>query len=386
MTMQPLPITGMGLVSPMGSSLSEYWDRLRYEHGSPVDLHRTLVDPGKVPNRRFYLSHVPASEGSGQSPGLAFELAACAIRQAVEDAALDLTTQRVGLVLGTGAGDIDMFERRDFAGDEDTSDVSAYTLAARLGQRLQFDGPVLSVSTACSASATAFALALELLEDHALDAVVVCGVEAVSRTTLAAFNKLQALDAERCRPFGDLRSGTVFGDGAAALVLHAIPRPGQRVYARVCGIGLTCDAYHPTAPRPDGRMIAAAARRALAQARASESAITLVVPHGTGTIANDVAEYAMLLELFGSRLTSIPMFPLKAKIGHTSGGAGAFSVLTLALMLHHQQVPPGLVGSLASEFELHIPRDSTLPVDARLGLVNAYSFGGNQVSLVLEAA
>lgn len=387
--MRPLSITGLGLVSPLGDNVSDFWHRIRSEDGAPVDLCRSMVTSEQVPNRLYYLCKMPDRDDAEPVQSLAFELAARAIRQAVEDAGIELANQRVGMVLGTGAGDIEMFERCNFMRDDaDEPGIdSAYALAAVLGQRLRFNGPVLSVSTACSASAVAFALALDLLEDNEVDAVVVCGVEAVSRTTLAAFNKLQALDTERCRPFGEARGGTVLGDGAAALVLHAkLSRPDERVYARLCGIGLTCDAYHPTAPRPDGSKIAAAARHALEQACINESAIDLIVPHGTGTIANDAAEYAMLHELFGLRLASIPMFPLKGKIGHTSGGAGAFSVLTLALMLHHQEVPPGLVGSLAPDFALHIPHGAVLPVRARHGLVNAYSFGGNHVSLVLEAA
>lgn len=378
--MRPLYITGLGLVSPLGAGVDEFWSRLGYGSELPIDLG---MPNEQVPNSRFYLSEQSLDESHSQSESRAFALAMRAVRDALEDAKLDLSKQRVALVLGTGAGDIELFERHNFS--VGTMDIeNAYSLAARIGRHLGFNGPVVTVSTACSASAAAFSIASELLEDGNVEAAVVCGVESVSRTTLATFNRLQALDPSHCRPFEESRAGTVLGDGAAALVLRmSAPEGAERTYARLSGIGLACDAHHPTAPRPDGTKIAAAARDALAQAGIDPDAISLIVPHGTGTRANDEAEYAMLRKLFGDRLPTIPMFPLKSKIGHTSGGAGAFSALTLALMLYHQQVPCGMGGALDSNFDLHIP-DMNLPVKAGHGLVNAYSFGGNHVSLVLE--
>ncbi len=379
--MRPLYITGLGLVSPLGSDVDEFWERLAFGSEQPVDLG---FPDEQIANSRFYLSENSTDESQLNSESQAFTFAMRAVRDALADAKLDLKKQRVALVLGTGAGDIELFERHNFsAGTDDTP--NAYSLAARLGQHFGFNGPVVTVSTACSASAAAFSIASELLEDGNVEAAIVCGVESVSRTTLATFNRLQALDPSHCRPFEESRAGTVLGDGAAALVLRmSAPEGSERAYARLSGIGLACDAHHPTAPRPDGTQIAAAARGALAQAGIDPEAITLIVPHGTGTRANDEAEYAMLRKLFGDRLPMIPMFPLKSKIGHTSGGAGAFSTLTLALMLHHQQVPPGSGGALDSSFDLCIPNMS-LPVKAGYGLVNAYAFGGNHVSLVLEA-
>lgn len=380
--MRALDVIGLGVASPLGSSVQEFWARLGNDQDGPDDL---CFPVEHLANSRFYRSKTEFDELDSYGESQAFCLAAHAIRQALADSKIDLSKVRVGLVLGTGAGDIELFERHNF--DADAVKVgTAYDLAARLGRHLKFNGPVISISTACSASAAAFAVGSELLEDGSVEAVVVCGVESLSRTTLATFNRLQALDPDRCRPFEESRAGTVLGDGSAALVLRtSMPESDVQVYARMSGIGLVCDAHHPTAPRPDGTKIAAAAREALAQAGIDAEAIMLIVPHGTGTLANDEAEYAMLRQLFGVRLPSIPMFLLKSRIGHSSGGAGAFSVLTLALMLHYQEVPSGRSGALSPGFDLHIPK-ATLSIKAGCGLINAYSFGGNHVSLVMEAS
>jgi len=389
--MEPLLITGLGTVSPAGTSVGEFWAGVCGAQLHPQVLDDALVAPRHMANRQFYRSKVPPLFPSAlPSVGMASRFAYHAVIEALEDACVDRGSQRVGLVIGTGAGDIDRFELDGFsedAGAAGTDAESAYAIAGPLASTMGLGGPILTVSTACSASAAALHCAEDILDSGAADAVVVCGTESASRTTLAVFNIMLALDPVACRPFTDDRQGTVLGDGAAAVVLQPADSANAdgRAYALLRGIGLTCDAHHPTAPRPDGAMIAGAVDRALQAGGIAPDQVDLIVPHGTGTAANDQVEYDMLRRLFGPRLSSIPLFPLKGRIGHGGGAAGAFSVLALALMLRYQKVPPSPWWRPDGQFELRVPRDCVAVVSARFGLINAYSFGGANTALLLEA-
>jgi 3-oxoacyl-(acyl-carrier-protein) synthase len=361
-------ITGLGVVSPLGRSVDAYWRGLCESDPTPDRLDTEQVPAGKLDNTLFY-----------RSGGEAIDNARAAIVQALADAGLDPLRACVGLVLGTGAGDIDRLERAGFP--EET--LGAYGLAAELAESLGLTGPNLTVANACAASAYALLCGRDMLRRGEVDAVVICGVEAVSRTTLASFNRLMALDGERCRPFDARRAGTVLGDGAAALVLEPTGQDKFR-YATLDGIGVSCDAHHPTAPREDGALIARSLELALADGNARTDDLAVVVPHGTGTRLNDAIESQMLRSALGERASSVPLFPLKAKIGHGGGAAGAFAALTLALILSHRRIPPTHDLAVDPELGVRVP-GRTLPVLGERGLVNAYAFGGNNISLVLGA-
>ncbi|OMI33882.1 beta-ketoacyl synthase N-terminal-like domain-containing protein, partial [Streptomyces sparsogenes] len=265
-------------------------------------------------------------------------------------------------------------------------------------------------SNACAASGYALSLAADLIRSGEADVVVAGGSEAYSRVGLACFNRLGAIDPERCRPFAADRRGTVFGEGAAVLVLesaeHARRRGVKTVYARLAGTGWSCDAHHATAPEPGGAQIERAMREALREAGAlpdpgtagaatgpgavpggaEAGRLGFVVPHGTGTELNDVVEVRTLAAVLGAAAPLTPLYSLKALLGHTGGAAGAFAALAAALVLHHGTLPPNVpVGALDPECEAPLPTAPT-PVTAPYGLVNAYAFGGNNVSLVLQGA
>jgi 3-oxoacyl-(acyl-carrier-protein) synthase len=199
-----------------------------------------------------------------------------------------------------------------------------------------------------------------------------------------------ALDPQRCRPFARDRLGTVFGEGAAALVLesaeHASARGVSTVYARVAGAGWSCDAYHPTAPEPAGTQIARAMADALTDAGASVDQVGCVVPHGTGTELNDRIESDAITGVLGMRTPEIPLYSLKALIGHTGGAAGAMAAVAATLILHRGTVPGNV--TMAEQdpgCAVWLPQAAT-PLAGRYAMINAYAFGGNNISLVLDGA
>jgi 3-oxoacyl-[acyl-carrier-protein] synthase II len=159
------------------------------------------------------------------------------------------------------------------------------------------------------------------------------------------------------------------------------------VYAEVKGSGWSCDAYHATAPEPSGASIIRALERALDEARAAPEEIDCVIPHGTGTALNDVVESRILAEVFEDRVGDLLVCAIKSMVGHGGGAAGAFSVLTAAMILDRGVVPPTAnLRELDAECALRPHRGKAIEARVRNVLVNAYAFGGNNISLILGRA
>ncbi len=386
-------LAGLGAVSPAGTGVGEFWQSL---FAQPSEPSRAVV-PG-LPADGKSLRHGYAVAEPQQASAQRFEqLAQIAVGEALADASArghSLHGARVGLAIGTAAGDAEVAECRRLNGEAARFEVcnpyrAANSLAANLP--LAIDGPTFVVANACSAGLYALAHAADLINQGAADAMIVVGVELLSRVTQAGFQRMTALDPDRCRPFDALRHGTVLGEGAAALVLVSealrASAIGSDTYCRLAGTGLSCDAHHPTAPQPDGRDVRAAVDRALAQAGVAAGQIALVVPHGTGTPMNDRIEGDMLASVAGTHTTEWCVMPIKSHIGHGAGASGSFSVLAAALAMATREVPPTLHirhpdPALPMRFS---EQATTLPAGLPLrALVNAYGFGGNNISIVLE--
>jgi 3-oxoacyl-[acyl-carrier-protein] synthase II len=356
-----------------------------------------------MPHRLVYYvpdEHVPSEDGwarpgaqrAGGPVGRATRFALEATRQAMTDAGLgDVAPSRLAVAIGTGMGDAGLHEQWRLTGAPPMQQwTPEFSVAAAVGAAIGAGGPNASISNACAASGFALSVAADLIESGEADVVVAGGAEGYSRVALGCFNRLGAIDPERCRPFDRERAGTVFGEGAAMLVLeaeeHALERGAPRVYARVAGAGWSCDAYHMTAPEPRGEQILRALRDALRRAGGDADAIGCVVPHGTGTELNDVVEANALRALLGPRCDTVPLYSLKGLIGHTGGAAGAFAALASALILAHGEVPANVaLGEQDPECDVLVAEEP-LALVGPLVVLNAYAFGGNNVSLALEAA
>jgi 3-oxoacyl-[acyl-carrier-protein] synthase II len=214
------------------------------------------------------------------------------------------------------------------------------------------------------------------------------GTDALCRLTYAGFDALQALDPHGCRPFDRDRNGLSLGEGAAALVLedvaHARAR-GARVLARVLGQASTSDAYHVTAPDPEGRGALAALRAALAAAALPPVAVDYVNAHGTGTRQNDEVEVRVLRAVFGRRLARLPVSSTKAQLGHCLGAAGAIEALITVLALDRSLLPA--TATLRTPDPAWSDLD-LVPVPGRrqpleVAVTSSYGFGGHNVTLVL---
>ncbi|MFI0727610.1 beta-ketoacyl-[acyl-carrier-protein] synthase family protein [Streptomyces sp. NPDC021225] len=396
-------VTGLGALSCLGSGTEALWR----------GMHTARSAPTKVPDPLAHMDHphmylVPDAdlptgpeEQDGLPLGRGSQFAIAAAREAVDSAGLTglagVDPRRVAVSISSGMGDSDLHERRR-AGEPANHDgwAPAFPVASAVGGWLGAQGPNTSLTNACAASGYALSVAADLIRSGEADVVVAGGTEAYSRVALACFNRLGAIDPERCRPFAADRRGTIFGEGAAVLVLesaaHARERGAKTVYARLAGAGWSCDAHHATAPEPGGEQIERAMREALREtdpaleAAPGAGGLGFVVPHGTGTELNDVVEARALAGVLGEAAPRTPLYSVKALLGHTGGAAGAFAALAAVLVLHHRTLPPNVpVGRQDPGCEVPLPTGPT-PMTAPYGLVNAYAFGGNNVSLVLREA
>lgn len=377
-------ITGLGLVTRFGAGVPATWSRLHEPRPEPAGC---VDDPyAKVALPLYFSSH----DEHGRRFASTSHMAVSASREALSDASLssvEWDTDRVAVVMGTSVGDASYSEsaRALDLGDPWRSPLS---IASAVGASIGSCSVALNLSNACAGGGYAMTIGADLIRSGEADVVIAGGAEAYSRVTVAGFNTMGALASHEPRPFDKERTGVVLGEGAGVVVLesaaHALAR-GARAYARLSGSGISCDAGHPTAPDASGDHVVRAMRDALADARCDPEDISFVVPHGTGTPLNDVTEYRALHRVFGDGLARLPLFNLKAVLGHVAGGSATVSAVAAALALHHRSLPPNaVIRHPDPECPVFAP---TAPTAVARGsaMINAYAVGGNNVSLILSS-
>ncbi len=380
-------ITGLGIVSPIGSTLEGFWNGMLYGQSRPEQY--PYGD-----NHRFYWVRDHDSSGSSADDApisRATQFVLSAAEMAFEDAGLQETRSEhvIGVSVGTAMGESDrLSDERSGGASVAPLEKCFFRVAAAVADRFELTGPNLSFSTACAASSYSLSVARDAILDGWADVMVVGGTEAFSRVAVSCLKRMGALDPEMCRPFDSMRAGTVLGEGAAVLILeseeHARQRGHQHMYAEIKSCGWSCDGYHATAPEPTGQQIEMSMKRALAEANLTPGDIDCVLPHGTGTDLNDLVESTCLERLFGPALENLLVCAVKSKTGHTSGGAGIISSLTAALMIDRGIVPPSAnIETVDPRCQLRMHREAPITTPIQNVLVNSYGFGGNNISLVL---
>ena len=408
-------ITGIGAVTPVGLSAQETWDALTKGKSGiapitafDVSLFKTKF-AGEV--KGFDPSHLMDHKEARKMDRYS-QLSIAAVDEAMRDSQLDVNQEdksRIGVIWGSGMGGLQTTEREcfDYAKGDGTPHFNPFMIpkaipniaAGLITIRWGLKGLSLAVSSACSSSSHALVMALDQIRMGRADVVISGGADAdVTYTGIGGFNALHALStrndspATACRPFSKSRDGFILSEGAGCLILeeyeHAKAR-GAKIYAELVGGALTSDAYHMTAPDPEGQGAESVMRMAIQDAHISPDAIDYINTHGTSTPLGDIAEVKAIKAVFGEHVYHMNLSSTKSMTGHMIGGTGAVEALASIMALKEGIIPPTIN---------HAEDDVDEEIDTRINftfnkaqkrnihyaLSNTFGFGGHNATLIFK--
>jgi 3-oxoacyl-[acyl-carrier-protein] synthase II len=405
-------ITGLGAVTPIGNTVSEYWDALLAGKSGAAPIQKFDTTKFKT---HFACAVKNLAVGDYldrktiQRADTVIQYGLIAADQAMADAGLlnypDKT--QIGIFWSSGIGGVDTLysEITQYVKGDGTPrftpllvpkmivDGACGQIAIRHGLR----GVSGAIVTACASSAHALGFGLDQIRLGRVKMMLVGGSEAaISEVGIGAFSALGALSKRNdspetaSRPFDHARDGFVLGEGAAGLVLeeleHALAR-GAKIYAELAGAGFSCDAYHLTAPNPEGTGVAQAIAQALENAGIQSQDIDMIKTHATSTPLGDEMEIKSLEKAFGEHLQNINITAPKSMTGHLLGAAGAVEAVAVVLALQNGMVPPTIN---LNQRDASIPENLNLTAniaqrrDMKAALCNNFGFGGHNASLVFK--
>lgn len=313
--------------------------------------------------------------------------------EAVQRTAARWGRRRVGVFMGTSTAgilqtELAYRERDPVSGAlpvsfEYRSTHNSFSVADYLRQRCRLEGPAVAVSCACASSAKVFASARRMIEAGLIDAALVGGVDSLCLTTLYGFHSLQLSSPTPCRPFDVARDGISVGEAAAFALIERLPDGIDSNSVFLLGIGESSDAYHMSAPHPEGLGARRAMQAALVSAGLEPGAIDYINLHGTGTPSNDRSESRAVVSVFGP---TIPCSSTKGATGHTLGAAGALEAVISALCVQHDFMPGGVhTNEIDPTLMAHYIRENRRAPVAHV-LSNSFGFGGTNCSLIFGRA
>lgn len=410
-------ITGIGVVSPFGVGRDCFWRAITA--GQSGVTAAGGVDPehwptrvvARVPDQAVEAAEARVTDEDRVAEGRSDRRAAkvsrigvIAAREALRDAGIPAGTEGLGVVVGSGAGGIDVAERQYgdyFSGDYHR--VSPYAIpvsivgivSSEISIALGLRGPSHVISTGCTSSTDAIGYSAGMIRHGEADVVVSGGADACATNgMLFGFGRMKATSthfnerpAEASRPFDKDRDGFVLGEGAWIVVLERLDRArarGAKVYATVDGYGSTCDAYHRVQMDPDGREIVRCMELALARAGREPDSIGYVNFHGTSTVLNDRVESQCVRKMFGRHADRLAGSSTKSMIGHPQGASGAAGVVATAMALTHGVLPPTInLESQDPSCDLDFVPNVSRRVEIEAALCNCLGFGSKNSALVL---
>lgn len=403
-------VTGIGLVSPLGTGTDKNWQALlRGESGiAPLtrfDVSRHATRFGGEVKDFDPLAFIDKKEVRKMDLFIRFGLAAAEL--AVADSGLDraaFQSDRAGVYVGSGIGGLGSIEENHKVLLEKGPDrVSPFFLiqtiineaSGQISIRFGAKGPNCANATACSTGSHAIGDSFRIIARGEADIMITGGAEApLTPLSLAGFNAIKAVSerndapAKASRPFDAQRNGFVMGEGAGVLILEELGlalRRGARIYAEVVGYGMTSDAFHVAAPAPDGDGAIRVMRRALEDAGLGPDAVQYINAHGTSTELNDKTETAAIKAVFGGHARRLAVNSTKSMTGHLLGAAGGLEAGITALALYHQIMPPTINYEFPDpECDLDYVPNAARKAEIVHGLSNSFGFGGTNASLVLK--
>ena len=412
MNLKRVVITGLGALTPIGNTVSDFWNSLvtGVSGANPI----THFNPEKFKTKfacelKGFNIHdfIEPKDARKIDPCTQYTLVAS--MEAIKDSGLAIESidpERIGVMLGTGAGGITTIidPMKEFYNSDGTPRFSPFFIPKVLSNmvsglisiRFGFKGPNFVTTSACASSANSIINAFHFIQLGKTDVILTGGAEAcISEPVMGGFNGLHALSTRNddyktaSRPFDLGRDGFVMGEGAAILVLeeyeHAIKR-GAKIYAEMGGYGLSADAYHITLPHPEGLGAMQCMRHAVKDFGLQLSEIDYINAHGTSTPPGDITECKAIENLFQEHASQLLISSTKSMTGHLLGGAAAAESIASILAIYHGIVPPTI-----NQFEpdpaipdLNFVRNTALKKEIRTAISNSFGFGGHNASLLFK--
>jgi 3-oxoacyl-[acyl-carrier-protein] synthase II len=406
-------VTGLGALTPIGNTVQEYWQGL-ISGTSGADVI-TLFDASKFKTqfacevKGFAADNFMDRKEARKMDRFA-QLAMVASDQAVQDAGFDLeklNKDKVGVIWSSGIGGLTTFyeEVMNFASGDGTprfnpffipkmiADIAAGLISIKYG----FRGPNYCTVSACASSSHALMDASNYIRLGKANVFIVGGSEAaVNQAGIGGFNSMKALSERNdspktaSRPFDKERDGFVLGEGAGAIILeeyeHAKAR-GAKIYAELVGSAASADAYHLTAPHPEGAGVILVMNSALEDAELKATDVNYINVHGTSTPLGDVAELKAIQQVFGEHAYNLNISSTKSMTGHLLGAAGAIEAIATILAVQNDIVPPTINHSVqddAIDAKLNLTLNTAQHKTINVGLSNTFGFGGHNATVIFK--
>ena len=413
MELKRVVVTGLGALTPIGNNISEFWDSLISGKSGAAEIKQFDASKFKTQfacevknfNVEDFMDRKEARKLDQFS-----QYAMVSASEAMADSGLmesNPNQDRIGVIWGSGIGGLKTFQdeaQNFFAGDgtpkfnpffipKMISDIASGHISIKYGLR----GPNYVTVSACASATNAIIDAFNLIRLGKADAIVTGGSEAaVNEMGMGGFNALRALSTRNespetaSRPFDAERDGFVLGEGAGALILeeynHAIKR-GAKIYAEVCGGGMSGDAYHMTAPHPEGIGARNVMISALEDAEMNATEVDYVNVHGTSTPLGDIAETKAILQVFGEHAYNLNISSTKSMTGHLLGAAGAIEAIACILAVKNDIVPP-TINHFTDDPELDNKLNFTFHKAQKrtvnVAISNTFGFGGHNTSVIVK--
>ncbi len=403
-------ITGLGAVTPVGNTAEEFWASLvRGVSGiGPITRFDTAGYPTRIAGevKGFEpLKYIDKKDDRKFDPFLKYAIA-CAV-MAVEDAGLNpdrVDGARFGVLVGSGIGGITtLLDSHDVLKAKGPDRVSPFFIpmliinmaSGLISMRFGAKGPNSSVVTACATGNHAIGEAMRIIQRGDADVMIAGGAEAIIiPLTIAGFCQMKAMSTRNdeptraSRPFDAARDGFVCGEGGGLLILESLEharRRDARIYGEVVGYGMTGDAYHMTAPDPEGDGAARAMAAALHDAALEPAAVGYINAHGTSTPYNDKFESLAIKRVFGEHARKLAVSSTKSMTGHLLGAAGGIEAIATVLVLHHGLLPPTINYETPDpDCDLDYVPNQARKQDVEAALSNAFGFGGTNATLAFK--
>ena len=409
--MKRVVVTGLGSITPLGNNLQTYWDNLlkgcngidkitlfdASQHACQIAGEVKGFDPAE------YMAKKEAKRMDRFS-----QFAVAASLQTLTDANFvinELNADRIGVLIGTGVGGIQVIETQNEVlltkGPKKVSPFTVPTMIANMAAGLTAihtgaKGPNSCTVTACAAGSHAIGDAFRLIQRGYADAMICGGTEAaITPLSYAGFCSAKALSMSRnddpahaSRPFDKERDGFIMGEGAGILFLeeleHALAR-NAKIYGEIVGYGMTCDAYHMTAPVPEGMGATRAIELALQDGQIATGAINYINAHGTSTPANDSTETKAIKKALGDHAYKVAVSSTKSMTGHLLGGSGGIEAVATMMAIANNQVPPTInLENPDPECDLDYVANQSRELTVEVALSNSFGFGGHNVTLAFK--